>query len=69
MGIHGIDDNPDNGRGMRDVFIANNQCTGEENPEATPGSPHVETDYECSGPPVTWVTFVSLPQSGYFTPL
>lgn len=60
VGIHGIDDNPDNGRGMRDTFISNNACTGDEAPQATPGSPHVRTDYLCSGPPVTWVTFVSL---------
>ncbi|MBE3041440.1 hypothetical protein IMZ48_02430, partial [Candidatus Bathyarchaeota archaeon] len=61
LGIHGIDDNPDNGRSMRDVFIANNECTGEETPQVLPGSPHVRTDYQCTGPPVSWVTFVSFP--------
>jgi poly(3-hydroxybutyrate) depolymerase len=58
LGIHGIADNPDNGRGMRDRIMANNGCTGQENPPPAAGSTsHVRTDYECSGPPVSWVTF------------
>ncbi|RYP14761.1 hypothetical protein DL765_006176 [Monosporascus sp. GIB2] len=58
LGIHGIADNPDNGRSMRDRFINNNGCTGEENTQPAPGSlSHVRSDYQCSGPPVTWITF------------
>lgn len=62
LGIHGIADNPDNGRGMRDMFLSNNDCTTkEEAPEPSSGSlMHSRTDYECSGPPVSWATFVSL---------
>jgi poly(3-hydroxybutyrate) depolymerase len=64
LGIHGIADNPDNGRSMRDRFISNNGCTGEENPQPGSGSlSHVRSDYQCSGPPVTWITFVSLIES------
>jgi poly(3-hydroxybutyrate) depolymerase len=60
LGIHGIADNPDNGRSMRDRFANNNGCTGEEKPQPAPGSlSHVQSDYQCSGPPVAWVTFVS----------
>ena len=60
LGIHGIADGPDNGRGMRDMFIANNGCTGEENPEPGSGSlSHVKSEYICDGPPVSWITFVS----------
>lgn len=60
LGIHGISDNPDNGRGMRDTFIANNDCTGEENPPPSEGSlTHVKTEYTCATNPVTWITFVS----------
>lgn len=47
---------------MRDRFMANNGCSGEENPPPAVGSfAHVRTDYECSGPPATWVAFVCLP--------
>lgn len=60
LGIHGIADGPDNGRGMRDMFIANNGCAGEENPEPGSGSlSHVKSEYTCDGPPVGWITFVS----------
>lgn len=63
LGIHGISDNPDNGRGMRDTFIANNGCTGEENPPPSVGSlTHVKTEYTCDIDPVTWITFVSVQQ-------
>ncbi len=61
LGIHGISDTPDRGRAMRDTFIGTNGCTGEEKPQATSGSNHVRSDYQCTGPPVTWVTFVSFP--------
>ncbi|KAH7324145.1 Alpha/Beta hydrolase protein [Stachybotrys elegans] len=58
LGIHGVSDNLDNGRGMRDMFLANNGCTGEENPQPAVGSlTHVRTDYQCNGPPATWITF------------
>lgn len=64
LGIHGIADNPDNGRGMRDRIMSNNGCTGQENPQPGAGSlSHVRSDYQCSGPPVTWITFVSLARS------
>ncbi|KAL2864493.1 alpha/beta hydrolase family esterase [Aspergillus lucknowensis] len=58
LGIHGISDDPDRGRTMRDLYITNNGCTGEEQPAPSAGSlTHVKTEYQCSGPPVTWITF------------
>jgi hypothetical protein len=47
--------------------MANNQCAAKEEAPA-PGSnaPHARTDYDCQGPPVSWILFVSfcLPSLG-----
>ena len=40
MGIHGINDNIQSGRSLRDTFVRNNGCTPQNAPEPAAGQPH-----------------------------
>jgi poly(3-hydroxybutyrate) depolymerase len=63
LGIHGISDGTlpiAGGRGLRDRFVKNNGCVGQNPREPTAGSrTHVKTSYSgCkAGYPVTWIAF------------
>jgi poly(3-hydroxybutyrate) depolymerase len=63
LGIHGISDGTlpiAGGRGLRDRFVKNNGCAGQNPREPTAGSrTHVKTSYSgCkAGYPVTWIAF------------
>ena len=67
MGIHGINDNIQNGRTLRDTFVRNNGCTPQNPPEPAPGSlTHIITAYAgCrAGYPVVWAAFDGGHQQG-----
>jgi pimeloyl-ACP methyl ester carboxylesterase len=67
MGIHGVSDNIQNGRALRDRFVANNGCTPQNAPEPAPGSlTHIITRYAgCrTGYPVVWAAFDGGHQQG-----
>ena len=67
MGIHGVSDNIQNGRALRDRFVANNGCTPQNAPEPAPGSlTHIITHYSgCrDGYPVVWAAFDGGHQQG-----
>jgi poly(3-hydroxybutyrate) depolymerase len=67
MGIHGVSDNIQNGRALRDRFVANNHCTPQNAPEPAAGSrTHVLTAYSgCTpGYPVVWAAFDGGHQQG-----
>ena len=67
MGIHGINDNPASGRGLRDRFVRNNGCTAQNAPEPASGSrTHISTTYSgCrEGYPVVWAAFDGGHQQG-----
>ena len=62
FGIHGISDNVLNissGRSLRDTFVRNNGCAGQNPAEPAPGSArHITTTYSCrAGFPVQWAAF------------
>ncbi len=67
MGIHGISDNIQSGRSLRDRFVTNNRCTPQNAPEPAPGSrTHTLTTYSgcTSGYPVVWAAFDGGHQQG-----
>jgi hypothetical protein len=67
LGIHGISDNIQSGRSLRDRFVRNNGCTAQNPPEPAPGSrTHTLTTYSgCrAGSPVVWAAFDGGPQQG-----
>jgi len=67
MGIHGVSDNIQNGRALRDTFVRNNGCTPQNAPEPAPGSlTHIITTYSgCrAGYPVVWAAFDGGHQQG-----
>jgi poly(3-hydroxybutyrate) depolymerase len=67
LGIHGVSDNIQNGRAMRDRFVANNGCTPQNAPEPASGSlTHIITVYSgCrAGYPVEWAAFDGGHQQG-----
>jgi poly(3-hydroxybutyrate) depolymerase len=67
MGIHGINDNIQNGRALRDRFVRNNGCTAQNAPEPAAGShTHIITTYSgCrAGYPVVWAPFDGGHQQG-----
>ncbi len=67
MGIHGVSDNIQNGRALRDTFVRNNGCTAQNAPEPAPGSlTHIITNYSgCrAGYPVVWAAFDGGHQQG-----
>ncbi|QFU89876.1 RICIN domain-containing protein [Amycolatopsis sp. YIM 10] len=67
MGIHGISDNIQSGRSLRDRFVSNNGCAPQNAPEPAPGSlTHTLTTYSgCqSGRPVVWAAFDGGHQQG-----
>ncbi|GAB7365823.1 hypothetical protein MBLNU230_g7155t1 [Neophaeotheca triangularis] len=61
LGIHGVTDDIlplDRGRELRNTFLSNNDCTGEELPTPAPGSSdYVKTEYTCAVEPVTFITW------------
>jgi len=60
LGIHGISDNIQSGRSLRDRFVRNNGCTAHNPPEPAQGSvTHTLTTYSgCrAGYPVVWAAF------------
>ncbi|WP_240965430.1 alpha/beta hydrolase family esterase [Streptomyces zingiberis] len=68
---HGVSDSIANGRAMRDRFVRNNGCAGQNPPEPAQGSlSHVTTTYSgcASGRPVVWAAFdgghIAAPQDG-----
>jgi poly(3-hydroxybutyrate) depolymerase len=67
LGIHGISDNIQSGRSMRDRFVQNNGCTPQNPPEPAQGSlTHTTTAYSgCrAGYPVVWAAFDGGHQQG-----
>jgi poly(3-hydroxybutyrate) depolymerase len=67
MGIHGISDNIQSGRSLRDTFVRNNGCTAQNPPEPASGSrTHTLTTYSgCrTGYPVVWAAFDGGHQQG-----
>jgi poly(3-hydroxybutyrate) depolymerase len=67
MGIHGVSDGIQNGRALRDRFVANNQCTPQNPPEPAQGSlTHITTTYSgcIAGYPVVWAAFDGGHQQG-----
>lgn len=67
MGIHGINDNIQSGRALRDTFVRNNGCTSQNAPEPRPGSvTHISTAYSGCRPgyPVVWAAFDGGHQQG-----
>jgi poly(3-hydroxybutyrate) depolymerase len=67
MGIHGINDNIQSGRSLRDTFVRNNGCTPQNAPEPGQGSlTHIITVYSgCqAGYPVVWAPFDGGHQQG-----
>jgi poly(3-hydroxybutyrate) depolymerase len=67
MGIHGINDNIQSGRSLRDRFVANNRCTPQNAPEPARGSlTHIITNYSgcTAGFPVVWAAFDGGHQQG-----
>ncbi|NUO56929.1 MAG: poly(3-hydroxybutyrate) depolymerase [Hamadaea sp.] len=67
MGIHGVSDNIQNGRALRDTFVRNNGCTPQNAPEPAAGSlTHIITTYSgCrAGYPVVWAAFDGGHQQG-----
>jgi len=67
MGIHGVSDTIQNGRALRDRFVANNHCTPQNAPEPAAGSrTHILTTYSgCTpGYPVVWAAFDGGHQQG-----
>jgi poly(3-hydroxybutyrate) depolymerase len=66
MGIHGINDNIQSGRSLRDTFVRNNGCAPQNAPEPASGSlTHITTTYSCrAGYPVVWAPFDGGHQQG-----
>jgi poly(3-hydroxybutyrate) depolymerase len=67
MGIHGVSDSIQNGRALRDRFVANNHCTPQNPPEPAAGSrTHTLTTYSGCNPgyPVVWAPFDGGHQQG-----
>ncbi|GLH99641.1 ricin-type beta-trefoil lectin domain protein [Phytohabitans aurantiacus] len=66
MGIHGISDNIESGRSLRDRFVRNNGCAAQNAPEPAAGSrTHITTTYACqAGYPVVWAAFDGGHQQG-----
>jgi poly(3-hydroxybutyrate) depolymerase len=66
MGIHGISDNIQSGRSLRDRFLRNNGCAAQNAPEPAAGSrTHIITTYSCqTGYPVVWAAFDGGHQQG-----
>ncbi|MFI9584253.1 RICIN domain-containing protein [Streptomyces sp. NPDC052236] len=67
MGIHGISDNIQSGRALRDTFVRNNGCTPQNPPEPARGSlTHTITTYSgCQADhPVVWAAFDGGHQQG-----
>jgi len=67
LGIHGVNDNIQNGRALRDTFVRNNGCTPQNAPEPASGSrTHIITAYSgCrAGYPVVWAAFDGGHQQG-----
>ncbi len=67
MGLHGINDNIQSGRSLRDTFVRNNGCTPQNAPEPAQGSlTHIITVYSgCqAGFPVVWAPFDGGHQQG-----
>jgi poly(3-hydroxybutyrate) depolymerase len=66
MGIHGINDNIQSGRSLRDRFVRNNGCAAQNPPEPAAGSrTHITTTYSCrAGYPVVWAPFDGGHQQG-----
>jgi poly(3-hydroxybutyrate) depolymerase len=67
LGIHGISDNIQSGRSLRDRFVRNNGCTAQNPPEPAQGSlTHTLTSYlGCrAGYPVVWAAFDGGHQQG-----
>jgi poly(3-hydroxybutyrate) depolymerase len=67
MGIHGVSDGIQNGRALRDRFVANNHCTPQNAPEPAVGSrTHTLTTYSgcTAGYPVVWAAFDGGHQQG-----
>src|SRR5690606_26127758 len=67
MGIHGVSDNIQSGRNLRDTFVRNNGCTPQNAPEPASGSrTHIITTYAgCrAGYPVVWAAFDGGHQQG-----
>jgi poly(3-hydroxybutyrate) depolymerase len=66
MGIHGINDNIQSGRSLRDRFVRNNGCAPQNAPEPAAGSrTHTLTTYSCqAGYPVVWAAFDGGHQQG-----
>jgi poly(3-hydroxybutyrate) depolymerase len=66
LGIHGINDNIQSGRSLRDTFVRNNGCAAQNPPEPASGSlTHITTTYSCrAGYPVVWAPFDGGHQQG-----
>ncbi|MEQ4304231.1 ricin-type beta-trefoil lectin domain protein [Plantactinospora sp. B6F1] len=66
LGIHGINDNIQSGRSLRDRWVRNNGCAAQNAPEPAPGSlTHIITTYSCrAGYPVVWAPFDGGHQQG-----
>ncbi|MEV6798955.1 ricin-type beta-trefoil lectin domain protein [Micromonospora rifamycinica] len=66
LGIHGISDNIQNGRSLRDRWLRNNGCAAQNAPEPARGSlTHIITSYSCrAGYPVVWAPFDGGHQQG-----
>jgi len=66
MGIHGVGDNIQSGRSLRDTFVRNNGCAAQNPREPASGSlTHITTTYSCrAGYPVVWAAFDGGHQQG-----
>lgn len=66
LGIHGISDNIQSGRSLRDRWLRNNGCAAQNAPEPARGSlTHIITTYSCrAGYPVVWAPFDGGHQQG-----
>lgn len=66
LGIHGISDNIQSGRSLRDRWLRNNGCAAQNAPEPARGSlTHIITAYSCrAGYPVVWAPFDGGHQQG-----
>jgi poly(3-hydroxybutyrate) depolymerase len=66
LGIHGVSDNIQSGRSLRDTFVRNNGCAAQNPAEPASGSlTHITTTYSCrAGYPVVWAAFDGGHQQG-----